>query len=331
MFGKKHHYKGKLHMTILDRKCRLFPVIREDILTLQEARQNSGWQITAFNLPEAWKLTKGEGVKIGILDTGCQLDHSDLKNNLLPGKNFINPKKEPLDDSKSSHGTHITGILVAENNDLGIVGVCPEAKAVPIKVLDKNGTGSMKNVADAVRWAVDVAEVDIISLSLGCPFPLASLRRAIQYAAKKGVPCFAAAGNAGETKEVFYPAAYPETISIGSINENFERSKFSNTGKKLDFMAPGDRILSTVSGNWYALLSGTSQAAPFAVGVCALALSVKKCCGLNIKLETVDDYRNALRAHTVPISNLEYAGESFFEGFGIIDPVKFVKYISENE
>lgn len=315
-------------MPIQDRQCSLFPVVREDVLTMQEARQKAGWQITAFDLPSAWKLTRGKGVKIAILDTGCDLSHKDLDSNLLPGMNFINPNKPPEDDCDSGHGSHVAGIICAENNDIGMVGVAPEAKIIPVKVLDKNGNGSMRDVAEAVRWSVDVAKADLISMSLGCPAPLSSLRRAIQYAAGKGVPCFVAAGNAGNTKEVFYPAAYPETIAIGSIDEDFKRSRFSNSGKNLDFMAPGGKIFSTVPDNWYAILSGTSQAAPFAIGVAALALSLTRQKKLDIKLDTVDDYRNLLRSHTVSVTDPRFAGHKFFEGFGIIDPVKFIEYIN---
>ena len=152
--------------------------------------------------------------------------------------------------------THVTGILVAANNDIGMVGVCPKAKVMPIKVLNSKGSGSLLDVAKGVMWAADHG-ADIITMSLGSPIKVQEVRKAIQYAASKGIPTFVAAGNAGNTKEIFYPANYPETIAIGAIDQNFNRAKFSNTGSQLDFMAPGVDIFSTVPDNWYATLSGT--------------------------------------------------------------------------
>lgn len=225
--------------------------------------------------------------------------------------------------------THVTGIICAQNNDIGVVGVAPKSKVIPIKVLDKQGSGSLTTVAKGIRWAVDVAKADIITMSLGSPGRIQEVRKAIQYAAKRGVPTFVAAGNAGDTEEVFYPAAYPETIAIGSISQNFNRSKFSNTGKNLDFMAPGHKILSTVPDNWYAILSGTSMACPFVAGIAALLLSYTRRHKLKISLKTVENYRQLFREHTIPVSNKKIADKKFYQGFGIIDPRRFIKRLEE--
>ncbi len=304
-------------------KCKLFPYERVDCLSLQDARQKAGWNITAFNLPDAWKHAQGEGVTIAVLDTGCDLDHPDLANNLLPGANMVNPKKPPQDGN--GHGTHVVGTICAENNDIGVVGVAPKAKVMPVKVLDDKGNGNLLNVARGVRWAAD-QKADFISMSLGAPVPVQQVRKAIQYAAKKGSICFVAAGNAGNTKEIFYPANYPETIAIGAIDENFKRANFSNTGNNLDFMAPGVDIFSTVPDNWYATLSGTSMAQPFACAVAALLLSYhrkKK----NVKIRYAEDYRQMFKKHTRSIKN--GGGHKFYEGFGIIDPGHFLREMTE--
>ena len=310
---KQHKTRNK------NNTCKLFPVIRERLLTAQEASQQAGWGITAFDLPDMWLHTKGADVKVAFLDTGCALDHPDLIDNLLPGMNFINPKEQPWDDNQ--HGTHATGICCAVNNDLGIVGVAPECKAIPVKVLDKRGSGDLRIVAQGIRWAADNG-ADIISMSLGSPTPIQEVRKAIQYASKKGIPVFVAAGNSGCTKDVFYPAAYEETIAIGSIDENFNRSKFSCTGKNLDFMAPGGKILSTVPKNMYAILSGTSMATPWAVGIAALLLSAVKHKKVSTVLNSVEDYRVALRQYAIDITDSNLKDKSFYEGFGIIDARK---------
>lgn len=305
------------------KKCSLFPYTKEDVLSLQDAIQKAGWSITAFDLPSAWKRTRGEGVKVAVLDTGCDLDHPDLKSNILPGVNFVNPSAEPWDDN--NHGTHVAGIIAAENNEIGMVGVAPGAKIVPVKVLDRQGNGNLVDVSKGIRWSVDVAGVDLICMSLGSPNPVQEVRKAIQYAHSKGVICFVAAGNSGITQRVFYPADYPETIAIGSIDESLGRSNFSNTGENLDFMAPGGRIFSTVPDNWYAVLSGTSMAAPFATGVAALLLSCARHKGDDSMLKTSKGYVDEFKKHTMPVSGLDLAKNKFYQGFGIIDPKKLIE------
>jgi subtilisin family serine protease len=175
-------------------------------------------------------------------------------------------------------------------------------------------------------WAIE-QKADIISMSLGSPRKVEQVHRAIQAAAAKGIPTFVAAGNAGNTKEIFYPANYPETIAIGAIDENFRRAKFSNTGQNLDFMAPGVEIFSTVPDDWYATLSGTSMACPFAVGVAALVLSYMKRHKPERVPKTVEDYRNIFRDHTTPISEQIVGDKKFYQGFGIIDPRKLMEAI----
>jgi subtilisin family serine protease len=171
-------------------------------------------------------------------------------------------------------------------------------------------------------------------MSLGAPVAVQQVRKAIQYAATKGAVCFVAAGNAGNTKEVFYPANYPETIAIGAIDLSFNRANFSNTGVNLDFMAPGVDIFSTVPDNWYATLSGTSMAQPFACGVAALLKSyVMNTPKLKNKviLETAENYRGRFKKHVVPVQNENYRNKKFYTGFGIIDPRLFVEAIDRFE
>jgi major intracellular serine protease len=312
---------------MIDKSCSLFPYEREEVFSIQDAIQKAGWSITAFDLPGAWSKSRGEGVKVAVLDTGCDLDHPDIKKNILPGMNFIDPSKDPWDDNQ--HGTHVSGIIAAENNEIGMVGVAPDAKIVPVKVLDGSGNGSLVNVAKGIRWAVDEGKVDLICMSLGSPNPVQEVRKAIQYALSKKVVCFVAAGNAGLTRQIFYPANYQETIAIGSIDENLRRSNFSNTGDNLDFMAPGGSIFSTVPDNWYAVLSGTSMAAPFAVGVAALVLSYVRHKDIDLRLETNDDYIGTFKSHTVPITNEDLKGKAFYQGFGILEPRKIFEALGQ--
>lgn len=301
---------------IQKKQCKLFPVKREEVLTIQDASQKLGWAIEAFNLPETWTHTQGENVIVAVLDTGIS-DHDDLRDNILPGMNFVEPGKDPID--RNQHATHVTGIICALNNDIGIVGVAPKTKIIPVKVLDDHGNGDLVDVAKGIRWAAE-QKVDFIVMSLGSPRPIPLVHSAIKYAASKGVVTFCAAGNAGKTRQIFYPAAYPECIGIGAIDEDFNRANFSCTGPGLDFLAPGKKILSTVPNNWYALLSGSSMGNPFAAGIACLVLSYKRKHNLNIKLENCDDYINVLKNYTMNTKN--FTKDKLFEGFGIIDPRK---------
>lgn len=305
-------------------KCKLPKFEFEEVLSLQDASQKSGWEITAFDLPEAWQFSQGEGVVTAVLDCGVQLDHPDIKNNLLLGKNFVNPKESP-NELKCCHGTHVTGTICAENNDIGMIGIAPKSKVIPVKVLDSNGSGNMLNVATGIKWAADQG-ADFICMSLGCPNPVPQVEQAINYAESKGVVTFCAAGNAGRTRQIFYPANYKKCISIGSCNEKYDRSTFSCTGGGLDFLCPGEKIFSTIPENWYGMLSGTSMSTPWAVGIAALVLSYIRKNKTNIKLKNVDDYRNLFRKHTIDIDP-NNPNDFFLQGFGILNPNKFYDWM----
>lgn len=304
--------------------CKLLPFERTEVLSVQDEKQKIGWGLSTFNIPEIWSKSQGEGVTIAVIDTGCDLGHPDLVDNLLDGFNILNNKEPPDDDN--GHGSHVTGIICALNNEIGMVGVAPRAKVIPIKVLDKDGNGNLVDVAEGIHYAIS-RNVDFITLSLGSPAPVQEVRKAIQAAEKNGIVTFCAAGNAGKTHQIFYPANYPETIGIGSVSENMERSEFSCTGNDLDFLTPGHQIFSTVPESWYAILSGTSMANPFAVGIAALLLSHNRNEGNKVKLECSDDYRKLLSKHTISVKDPKFAKNKFFEGYGIINPKDFATWI----
>lgn len=307
----------------MDNTFSLPPYKVYPICSLEEVIKTVSWEISKFNLPESWKHTQGEGVKVALLDTGCDLNHDELKENLLPGINFVQPGTPPQDDGV--HGTHCTGIICGTNSKRGVVGIAPKCKVIPVKVLDAKGNGDLETVAKGIYWAADNG-ADIISMSLGCPMPVDEVHEAIIYADKKGIPIFCAAGNAGNTKQVFYPSYYDECIAIGSIDENLDRSSFSNTGDQLDFMAPGGKIFSTVPPNWYATLSGTSMACPAAAAMAALFLSHVRKHGDKISLNGSKDYIEALKKYTTSIN--DPITDKFFQGFGIIDPRKLDEWLN---
>jgi subtilisin family serine protease len=314
-------------MSQQDEPCFLLPYTKEDVLFPLSVSQYLGWHISSFKLNEVWTLTKGENVTVAVIDTGCDINHIDLKENIVEGKNFIEEGMPPEDSSE--HGSHVAGIIAACDNDEGIVGIAPKAKIMPLKVLNSFGMGSKEVVAKAIVYAVDNG-ADLITMSLGSRIAIDAVREAIIYANSKKVTCFVAAGNAGSTKQLLYPAAYSECISIGAVDENSMRADFSCTGPNLDFVAPGVKIYSTVPKNSYAFLSGTSMSCPFAVGTAALVLSQRREIDPTAKIG-IDEYRQILKSNTLTIKNLDLnldqQGARFWQGMGIINPSQFEEWV----
>lgn len=303
--------------------CGLLPYIREDIHGLNpDVAQVSGWEIKKFNIEQQWALSKGEGVTIAVIDTGCDLDHPDLKNNIVGGKNFIEHDKDPYD--KNGHGTHTAGTIAAEDNATGMVGVAPKAKIMPVKALSDNGNGNLDAVVKAIMWSAD-NQADFISMSLGSPNSAKPLQNAIDYAASKGSIIFCAAGNSGTDVDIMYPAKYEQTIAIGAIDRNLQRTSFTCSGETLDFLAPGHDILSCVPGRRYALMSGTSMSTPFAVGCAALLLSYARSAGgqgaLLGMLKNSDSYVQIFKRKSKNLEDPRYSGQKKYQGYGIIYPV----------
>lgn len=257
--------------------CKLLPYKEEKIYGLNtSSSQIFGWQIAKFDIQKYWESYTGKNIKIAVIDTGCDINHEDLKENLIQGYNFVNNSNYPDDDN--GHGTHVAGIIAASNNKKGVVGVSPKAKIIPIKALDHEGSGNNNIIAKSIVWAVDRSS-DIITMSLGSIENSLEVYNAIKYAIKNNVLVFCAAGNMGMGHDVLYPAKYKETISIGSINDQLEISDFTCFGEALDFLSPGENILSCTPRNSYSIMSGTSMSNPFAVGCAALYLDF---CNANI-------------------------------------------------
>ena len=296
----------------------LLPFIRQNVYGLDPSiAQIIGWEINRFNIQGQWRFSKGENTTIAVIDTGCDLDHPDLKNNLLQGINILDSKKDPIDDH--GHGTHVSGSISAEDNGCGMVGVSPKSKIIPIKALDASGNGNNKSIAKGIIFAAD-NKCDFITMSLGSPIDSNDIHQAIKYAIKKGCIIFCAAGNYGENSPIMYPAKYPETIAIGSIDRNLNRSDFTCKGEELDFLSPGQDIFSCVPDNGYAIMSGTSMANPFAVGCASLLLSYARSQNKEHLLKTKQDYINIFKSGAKSLNNGKFKGRKEYEGYGILHP-----------
>lgn len=296
--------------------CGLLPHIKENIYGFNpSAAQIYGWEIKKFNIEKEWQFSNGEGIKVAVIDTGCDLNHNDIKDNLLQGKNFIS-KTDPFDDN--GHGTHVSGTIAAQNNDTGIVGVAPKSKIIPIKALNGDGNGNNDTIAKAIVWAANYG-CDFITMSLGSPYNSSNLKLAIDYANKKGCIIFCAAGNSGPDSPIMYPAKYDNVIAIGSIGNSLNRSNFTCVGEELDFLSPGENILGCTPNNNYAIMSGTSMANPFAVGCACLVASYSRKIKYN-KLKNCNDYINLFKQNTLRLKNRKFTNQKQYEGYGIIQP-----------
>ena len=221
----------------------------------------------------------GDGIKVAILDTGIDYDHPDLNNNVVGGESFVDYTTDYMDDN--GHGTHCAGIVAAEDNDIGVIGVAPEADLYGVKVLDSEGRGYESDVVAGAEWAVDNG-MQIISMSLGSDSGLPSLHAALDNAYAAGLLSVAATGNdgnpPGKGDNVDYPARYDTVIAVAATNQNDERAKWrggtgSSTGPDVELAAPGDKIYSTLRDNTYGTKSGTSMACPHVAGTAALVMA----------------------------------------------------------
>jgi subtilisin len=214
----------------------------------------------------------GTGVKVAVIDTGINYTHEDLDDNYISGYDFVYDDTDPMDDSYNSHGTHVAGIIAAENNGIGVVGVAPNASLYAVKVLDGSGHGLTSWVIAGIEWAVD-NDMDIATMSLAGSQDSKALEDASNFAYNNGVLLIAAAGST-DGGDVTYPARYDSVIAVTATDQNDQQAGSSSIGPEVELAAPGVDIRSTIGGDSsYGYLSGTSQAAPHVAGTAALIFS----------------------------------------------------------
>lgn len=231
------------------------------------------WQHDYIGTKYAWAAGyKGQNVKVAVIDSGLQKNHADLSANALAGKSFVKGAagKEHNTDN-GSHGTHVAGIIAADDNGIGGVGIAPDAQVTGYCVFPSENEGAES--ADVMR-AISAAVADgnhIINMSLGSPMYSGDYEKVVKNAYSKGVAVFAAAGN--EDMDAYsFPAAYSGAISVAAVDQNGARAAFSNYGSTVKLSFPGVHIYSTLPSN-YGYMSGTSQACPAAAGTAAVILS----------------------------------------------------------
>lgn len=239
----------------------------------------------------AWDITKGNPeVVVAIVDTGVDLNHEDLANNIYRNPNeTLNDRDDDgngyiddiygwdfvsydnIPDDEDEHGTHVAGTIAAEANSIGVVGVAPQVKILPVRILDENGRGYVSDAVLAVNY-IKSMNVDIVNHSWGTSGYSSSLYQAMRDSNDLHI---CAAGN-DSYGDADYPARFTldNIISVASITASGELSGFSNYGSNsVDVAAPGSSIFSTVPGSEYGYMSGTSMATPHVTGIAALVKS----------------------------------------------------------
>jgi subtilisin family serine protease len=297
------------------------------------------WSPQKMDAPAAWQINAGDpGVVIAIVDTGVDYLHSELAPNLWTNPNEIpgngidddgngyvddihgwdlqNNDAQPLDDH--FHGTHVAGIAAAapSDNPAGLVGICPNCRILPVKVLDSQGSGSLDRVASGIVYAAE-SGARVINMSLGGTAGSPTLENAVNTAWSMGSLVVAAAGNNGAELR-FYPAAYANAMAVASTNQDDWRSCFSNYYQGfISVAAPGEYIYSTTprdaSGNdTYGTYSGTSMATPHASGLAGLLFSQNPA-------RTNREVRLLMESSAI---DLGPAGDDAFFGYGRINAAR---------
>lgn len=271
------------------------------------------WGLKAVGAEIAWQKTKGQGIKVAVLDTGIDPDHQDLHLNVKETVDFTGSRYGAED--MQGHGTHCAGIIAGIDNQIGMIGVAPEVEIYAAKVLGDNGSGGFDSIMKGIQWAMD-KQVDIISMSLGTASrPPQVVHDLIKKARAQGIIMVAATGN--ENSPVCWPAAYDEVIAVSALDQELQRASFSNYGIQNEISAPGVDIVSTYKNNTYARLSGTSMATPLVAGALALIIARHKELVNGLKPDAAEAHRILLTM----VKDLGKEGKDELYGAGMINLV----------
>lgn len=346
------------------------------------------WYIDFVRAREAWKKSTGKGIRVGIIDTGIDFDHNDLKNRI-----WINPKEdinhtgrfEPWPDSvkvngvtgdlngidddgngftddvigydfvnqtygnlgdysipdpipfdEHGHGTMVAGVIGADINGIGIVGIAPEVKIVALRAFDLTGNAEIKDIANAIIYAA-LNGINVLNLSFGSQEYSRLLEDAISFAQSMGCIVVASAGNDGSIIP-HYPSDFDGVISVGSITSEGVIANSSNFGPNVDIFAPGVQIYTASPNNSYRYISGTSFSAPIVAGGCALLLAMDSTLKEDQIVGILKATQKNLPGKGARYSHgyvdfaeaIDFLGTSLFEIRGIQNDDEFLKEVAED-
>jgi type VII secretion-associated serine protease mycosin len=293
--------------------------------------EGTPWALQRVLLNEVWQQSTGKGVRVAVIDTGVDVKNRQLTGavdtrsgqNLLPKGlkdkygNKIERGKENGTTDTVGHGTKVAGIIAARPaKGTGFVGLAPEATIIPIQQNDAESHGNTDSMADAIRYAANEADADVINISQdtsNAVEPTAELKQAVDDALSKKVVIVASAGNdglGGNVKKT-YPASYDGVLAVAASDRNNERAAFSQSGDFVGIAAPGVDMVSTVPGGGHCADNGTSFSAPYVAGVAAL-----------IKAKHGDWTPRQIVAQLKQTAERSIPGPDRLVGWGVVDPVR---------
>jgi len=286
-----------------------------------DAIRDREYWLNDYGFQQAWKITKGAGVKVAIIDTGIDTTHPDLQDAVTLGLDVSTMDsyalQKPVQDF-GFHGTMVASLLAGRGHDKnsGVIGVAPEAQIISIAMrFDIENPNTDEQIAKGIRQAVD-AGAQVINLSLtrnSRDWP-ATWDEAFQYAFDNDVVVVAAAGNrASGTEQVGAPATIPGVLVVAGVDKNAQSSDQASTdGLTIAVSAPATDLVSAYPGADYKIWSGTSGAAPIVSGLVALVRA-------HYPELDANNVINRVIATATRITDESYSTQF---GYGLIDPQK---------
>jgi type VII secretion-associated serine protease mycosin len=256
----------------------------------QQARADEMPELRKIDVPAAWRVTKGAGVTVAVLDTGVDPTVPDLTGSVTTGPDYTLGADPPGYQPPHLHGTYIASLIAGHGSGPGrsggVIGVAPDARILSVRViLDDQEPGlNIYNentkyadaIPDGIRYAVSHG-AQVINMSLGSTTPTRATLLAIGYAISRNVVVVASAGNEGTSGRRFtpysYPASFTGVISVAAVGGAGRRASFSDRNASVVISAPGVNVVGAGPGGEYLIASGTSPAAAFVSGVVALIRS----------------------------------------------------------
>jgi subtilisin family serine protease len=248
---------------------------------------------------------KEENVIVAVIDTGIDYTHSFLKDRIVNGYDFVENDTDPMD--MHYHGTHVSGIITESTTE--------NVKIMPIRALDENGNGYDSNIAKGIHYAVDHG-ASVINMSFEGKNYSSYLSGAIDYALSNDVLIVVASGNESADTANYYPASEQKVIVVSATDQYNNVAYFSNIGSSIDIAAPGVGIISTIPGERYGILDGTSMATPFVSGVAAML-------ELDYPNRTISEIEELLKGY---VNDTGPVGWDPLFGEGIVNVSSFEKY-----
>lgn len=284
----------------IDHPIKADSITATPLKNIHTLAQTKNWGISTIKAPAAWANGyTGKGVKIAVLDSGAG-PHSDLV--LSGGVSFVGTGYNDV----YGHGTHTAGIIAAQNNTIGIVGVAYDSSLYEAKVLSDTGGGSVSNAIAAIDWAI-ANKMDIISMSFSTPTYSQAFKDVCDKAYAAGILLVASAGNTG-TLQTRYPSGFSSVIAVGATDSTNTIASYSTFGPQVEIAAPGSSIYSTYLNNGYAYMSGTSMATPFVAGALAI-MKQENPTFTNVQL------RNLLNQSALDLGT---SGKDNYYGYGLL-------------